>query len=159
MILTSCTQIATPTINPIRQPVYMSIPSIEQDFPLVPRPGDLPYESGMAFWRFNSYALDVSSHCTETPGKFFDNIKIGNSIVVTYDDGSIRDFIVTEIIIAKYESPSDPLNHDWIEQSNGKHYTLQEFSNYIMIRKNTLVLHSSLCSGGISFGQTFYIAQ
>lgn len=147
-----------------KTPVSIRIQDANLEFPLEPRPTNIPagqgvpYVSGPAFWQMNGYAVDISSHCTETPGMYFDRMEVGNILLVTYEDHSNREMVINEIIVIKYESQSDPLNHDFIDR-NGKHYTQMEFLKYTMLRKDAYVLHSSLCSQGISFGQTFYIAN
>lgn len=146
-------------------PVYMEIPSVEIEFPLEPRPADrtaeqgVPYVSGPAFWRENGYAVEISSHCSEDPGKFFYQIKEGDEIVVTYDDEHKQTFVVIEYIKIRYTSLSDPLGSAWVDQ-HGREFTEREFAEYALLEHgNVIALHSSICVQGLSIGQHFFIAK
>lgn len=145
-------------------PVFMTISSINQSFPLLPRPKDtnpsigVPYESGVAFWRINGYAIDISSHCTETPGKYFQNIKVNDSIIIEFSNGNKETVIVYELIKVRYANLSNPHQGLWVDES-GVEYTSQQFLEYSMLRKDNIVLHSSMCSQGFSFGQFFIFAK
>lgn len=145
-------------------PVFMTISSINQSFPLLPRPKDtnpsvgVPYESGVAFWRINGYAIDISSHCTETPGKYFHKIKVNDSIIIEFSNGNKETIIVYEVIKVRYTNLSNPHQGLWVNE-NGVEYTTHQFLEYSMLRKDNIVLHASICSQGISFGQFFVFAK
>lgn len=138
------------------------------DFPLeFKSTPDLPYESGPAFWRILDNAIDIASHCGEIPGDDFHHIEVGDILMLSYENGMTENFVISEIIVVKYISPSDPLNHPWVDVL-GNSFTVHEFQEFTYNRPGDqyVVLHSSICDprsetpdgkhGAV--GQTFYIA-
>jgi hypothetical protein len=139
----------------------MEIPKLGIDFPLVEISGDdtLPYESGPAFWLRNGWVFDVASHCGELPGDRFTEINLGDTIKVTFDDGSTRDLVVYEIILIRYSNLSNPYMGNWVDQY-GKEYTPMEATTYLVTRPiNEFMLHSSTCTTEFSVGQRFMLAK
>lgn len=176
LFLTACAPVATQATLPTSTPQPIHPAHVDVDglsFPLAYRDPQtesehgVPYVDGPAFYRIIGQAIDISSHCFQDPGMYFDRIKAGDVATVTYSNGAIWKFTATEIIAIHYKSTSDPLNNLWID-ATGKEYTQRQFFDYVMGRDpgaQYLVLHSSLCDPRAedsrgrhpSFGQTFYI--
>lgn len=139
-------------------PAYLSVGSLS--FPLKPRPVNrtvyegVPYVSDIAFWRINGNALDISSHCTETPGSEFYKLRVGDTAILEYSNRRQETYLVSEIIVVKYKSTSDPFSDAWV--AGDVEYTAQEFANFIY-SQDIIALHTSLCYYGFSFGQTYYL--
>lgn len=173
VFLISCTATpATPTVPTLTPaPIFVSSMTVAGlSFPLEfrdPQTDSLhgvPYVDGPAFYRIIGNAIDISSHCFQDPGMYFEKIQVGDTATVAYSNGDTWDFEVVEIIAIRYKSISDPLNNLWID-ATGKEYTQRQFFDYVMGRDpggQYLVLHSSMCDPRTdpitSFGQTFYIA-
>lgn len=140
-----------------KTPVSFSVEGIEINLQAHPGNGFLPYSEEFAFYRHNGNALDVAAHCDTAIGSQLNVIRVGSLFTLTFADGSTFKKAVSEIILIRYESPSNPHSGNWIIEGDlPVSYTLQEITEFIM-SKNAIVLHTSRCTPAGSIGQTFYI--
>lgn len=126
-------------------------------FSLIPTPSTgLPYNSDSVYWRVNGSAIEFASHCTEIPGKRISQLKAGDSISILYSNDAEVKYVITDKIIVRYASASDPYSGDWIVGE--KHYSVMDFTKYI-VSLGKIFVHVSICPFGTAVGQFFFIGN